>query len=318
MQRAIGVARAHREEGGKFAIAAVIFDEHGHVISEGYRHKPYKDVDESQHAERHAIKNAERMGKTDWGSYTLVVTVEPCFSCARWIINRGFKKVVIGTLDTNRLDIFMQQVRRLKTHGIDVVLAKREDQDICAELLGREHDPKPEYIENLPLSVPEEEKKVVTQILLRAISDYKKTGQVPDGLKEVVTRGMRPSRKLLLPRIESFRNAREYSRFEHLVRILGWYLDSNKEYYAIDADNIGSLEERVKIQGLKVDHSGIAVVILFGNERNKASARRLLQQWFTEEQLLDNFPGTEEDGSRIRVDGLRGINEYEKRIQAAA
>ncbi|CUU46537.1 bifunctional diaminohydroxyphosphoribosylaminopyrimidine deaminase/5-amino-6-(5-phosphoribosylamino)uracil reductase RibD [Clostridium beijerinckii] len=108
-------------------VGAVIVKEN-EIIGEGY-HECYGEA----HAERNAVKNATKPVE---GS-TIYVTLEPCAHygktppCVDLIIEKKFKRVVIGMLDPNEL-VSGKSVEKLKEHGIEVVVGIKEKE--CKEL----------------------------------------------------------------------------------------------------------------------------------------------------------------------------------------
>ena len=85
-------------------VGAIVLKEN-EIISEGY-HEIYG----KNHAEINAIEEAKKyLGKRfeDFSELTLLCTLEPCShvgktgSCANFIVETGFKKVVIGAVDPN-------------------------------------------------------------------------------------------------------------------------------------------------------------------------------------------------------------------------
>jgi len=83
-------------------VGSVIVDASDSIIGEGFHYKAGQS-----HAEVHAIADAESKGfsTADFASCTIYVNLEPCSHqgktppCAGLIIEKGFKKVVVGTLD---------------------------------------------------------------------------------------------------------------------------------------------------------------------------------------------------------------------------
>ncbi|MCU5064598.1 bifunctional diaminohydroxyphosphoribosylaminopyrimidine deaminase/5-amino-6-(5-phosphoribosylamino)uracil reductase RibD [Bacillus cereus] len=79
-----------------------------------------------QHAEINAIKLAEMNGRNVQGS-TIYITLEPCDhlgktgSCADFLISKGVKKVVIGSLDPN-LIVNGKGIEKLRRNGIEVIV----------------------------------------------------------------------------------------------------------------------------------------------------------------------------------------------------
>lgn len=108
-------------------VGAVIV-KNGEIIGEGY-HECYGDA----HAERNAVKNAVESLE---GS-TIYVTLEPCTHygktppCVDLIIEKKFKRVVIGMLDPNEL-VSGKSIKKLKEHGIEVEVGVKEEE--CKKL----------------------------------------------------------------------------------------------------------------------------------------------------------------------------------------
>ena len=111
-------------------VGAIVYDEkEDKIISQGV-HEKYGE----NHAERNAILAAS---DCDFSDKTLIVNLEPCTHqgktppCVDLIIEKGFKKVVIGTYDPNPL-VCSQGVMKLKNAGIEVITGVLEDE--CKEL----------------------------------------------------------------------------------------------------------------------------------------------------------------------------------------
>ncbi len=109
-------------------VGAVIFDDNYRIISEG-RHEKYGQ----NHAERNAILSA----KEDLKGKSIIVNLEPCSHygktppCADLIIEKGIKKVIIGTLDPNPI-VAGNGVKKLQNAGIEVIKGVLEHE--CREL----------------------------------------------------------------------------------------------------------------------------------------------------------------------------------------
>lgn len=110
-------------------VGCIVLDKNDKIISCGYHHK-YGD----NHAERDALlklTNGEEKGGT------LIVNLEPCSHfgktppCADLIIERGIKKVLIGTKDNNK-KVNGSGIKKLKDAGIEVVYGVLENE--CREL----------------------------------------------------------------------------------------------------------------------------------------------------------------------------------------
>lgn len=109
-------------------VGSVIFDDDYRIISEG-RHEQYGQ----NHAERNAILSANE----DLKGKSIIVNLEPCSHygktppCADLIIEKGIKKVVIGTLDPNPI-VAGNGVKKLQNAGIEVITGILENE--CKEL----------------------------------------------------------------------------------------------------------------------------------------------------------------------------------------
>ena len=103
-------------------VGAVLVNKNNEIVSKGY-HKGYG----LDHAEVDCIKNYEKtFGKNpDYSELTMYVNLEPCNHygktppCADFIIEKGIKKLVIGTLDPNPKH--SGGVKKLENAGIEVV-----------------------------------------------------------------------------------------------------------------------------------------------------------------------------------------------------
>jgi diaminohydroxyphosphoribosylaminopyrimidine deaminase/5-amino-6-(5-phosphoribosylamino)uracil reductase len=117
-------------------VGCVLLDAAGVVVARGFHARAGEP-----HAEVNALNAllAER-GPGAARGLTAVVTLEPCAHhgrtppCADRLIAEGVARVVVGTLDPNpRVD--GRGVERLRTAGIDVVVAESEPAAACAALL---------------------------------------------------------------------------------------------------------------------------------------------------------------------------------------
>lgn len=118
MQRAIELAlkgSGYVDPNPKVGAVIVKDDE---IISDGF-HKQYGEP----HAEVEAVRNAKT---DDFSDCTMYVNLEPCSHygknppCADMIIEKGFKKVVIGMKDPNPL-VAGRGIEKLRNAGIDVL-----------------------------------------------------------------------------------------------------------------------------------------------------------------------------------------------------
>ena len=123
MEKALELAKKGIGKVNPNPLVGAVIVKNGEIIGEGY-HECYGEY----HAERNAVKNAV---KSVEGS-TMYVTLEPCAHygktppCVDLIIEKKFKKVVIGMLDPNEL-VSGKSIEKLKQHGIEVVVGVKED-----------------------------------------------------------------------------------------------------------------------------------------------------------------------------------------------
>jgi len=102
------------------------------VLAEGW-HERFGEG----HAEVNCFRHAAETGITDFAGCTLFVSLEPCSHygktppCAKLIIEKGVRKVVVGTLDPNP-QVAGNGVRMLREAGIEVVTGVEEA--ACREL----------------------------------------------------------------------------------------------------------------------------------------------------------------------------------------
>lgn len=124
MERALKLAKRGVGKVNPNPLVGAVIVKDDEIIGEGY-HECYGEA----HAERNAVKNAI---KSVEGS-TIYVTLEPCAHygktppCVDLIIEKKFKKVVIGMLDPNEL-VSGKSIEKLEKHGIQVVVGIKEDE----------------------------------------------------------------------------------------------------------------------------------------------------------------------------------------------
>lgn len=98
MRQAIALA-GRAGDAGDVPVGAIVVDEAGGVISEGYNTREV-DADPAGHAEINALRLAARVrGTWNLRGCTLVVTLEPCTMCAGAIVNSRISRVVFGSWD---------------------------------------------------------------------------------------------------------------------------------------------------------------------------------------------------------------------------
>lgn len=121
MKKALSLAkRGEGQVSPNPLVGAVVLDKNGNLAGIGW-HKKYGEA----HAEPNAIKNAEENGFNIEGG-TIIVSLEPCSHygktppCADLIIQKGFKKAVIGCVDPNP-KVSGKGLNRLQKAGIEVI-----------------------------------------------------------------------------------------------------------------------------------------------------------------------------------------------------
>ncbi len=123
MGRALELAENGRGHTSPNPMVGAVIVKDGRIISEGYHRKAGED-----HAEIDAIKNSS----LDVSSSTMYVSLEPCTitgrtpPCADVIINKGFKRVIIGSIDPNP-EVNGSGVKKLREAGIKVSTGLLED-----------------------------------------------------------------------------------------------------------------------------------------------------------------------------------------------
>lgn len=117
MQRAINLAEQGRGWTSPNPLVGCVIVKNGKIVAEGYHEKIG-----GWHAERNAILNSD----TDLSGATAYVTLEPCCHhgrtppCSDLLIERGIKKVFIGSRDPNPL-VSGKGAKQLRAAGIEVV-----------------------------------------------------------------------------------------------------------------------------------------------------------------------------------------------------
>lgn len=124
MERALELANMGIGRVNPNPLVGAVIVKDNEIIGEGY-HECYGQA----HAERNAVKNATKPVE---GS-TIYVTLEPCAHygktppCVDLLIEKKFKRVVVGMLDPNEL-VAGKSVEKLKQHGIEVVVGVKEEE----------------------------------------------------------------------------------------------------------------------------------------------------------------------------------------------
>ena len=117
MQRAISLAERGRGWTNPNPLVGCVIVKNGKIVAEGYHEKIG-----GWHAERNAILNSD----ADITGATAYVTLEPCCHhgrtppCSNLLIERGIKKVFIGSRDPNPL-VSGKGAKQLRTAGVEVV-----------------------------------------------------------------------------------------------------------------------------------------------------------------------------------------------------
>lgn len=98
MARALECA-AHSLDSGDVPVGAVVVDDSGEVIGEGWNTRE-RDGNPTGHAEMMALQQAaDALGRWRLDGTTVVVTLEPCVMCAGAIAQSGVSRVVFGATD---------------------------------------------------------------------------------------------------------------------------------------------------------------------------------------------------------------------------
>jgi len=112
--------------------ALLVRDSDETVLAEGW-HERFG----GPHAEVNCFRNADQLPNVNYQETTLFVSLEPCSHygktppCAKLIIEKGVKRVVVGMLDPNPL-VAGKGVQMLRDAGIEVIVGVLEPQ--CREL----------------------------------------------------------------------------------------------------------------------------------------------------------------------------------------
>ncbi|WOI24158.1 bifunctional diaminohydroxyphosphoribosylaminopyrimidine deaminase/5-amino-6-(5-phosphoribosylamino)uracil reductase RibD [Nonlabens ulvanivorans] len=115
-------------------VGSVIVSENDEIIGEGWHLKSGEP-----HAEVNAVRDAEKKGYDEdaFAKATIYVNLEPCSHtgktppCASMIVQKGFKKVVVGTLDPHD-KVAGKGIATIEKAGIEVVVGVLENE--CNEL----------------------------------------------------------------------------------------------------------------------------------------------------------------------------------------
>ena len=131
MKEAIELAKKGIGKVNPNPLVGAVIVKNNEIIGSGY-HQMYGEA----HAEINAIVDAESKGINVEGA-TIYVTLEPCSHygktppCALKIVNKKFKRVVVGSNDPNPL-VSGKGLEMIKNSGIEVVTAVLEDE--CIEI----------------------------------------------------------------------------------------------------------------------------------------------------------------------------------------
>ena len=99
MEKALVLAQKAAEH-GEVPVGAIVVDENGEIIGEGYNRREELQSP-TAHAEIIAIEQAaKRLHNRRLSDCTLYVTLEPCPMCAGAIINARIKTLVFGAYDS--------------------------------------------------------------------------------------------------------------------------------------------------------------------------------------------------------------------------
>lgn len=108
-------------------VGAVIVHD-GRILGEGW-HRRYG----GPHAEVNAVRSVQPSDEALLKESTIYVSLEPCSHwgktppCAELLVEKGFRRVVVGCLDPNE-KVAGRGIRRLQTAGMEVVVGVLEDE----------------------------------------------------------------------------------------------------------------------------------------------------------------------------------------------
>lgn len=128
MERALELAKKGEGMVNPNPMVGAVIVKNNRIIGEGF-HEKYGEY----HAERNAVKNAEE----DVEGATIYVTLEPCAHygktppCVDLLIEKKFKRVVIGMTDPNPL-VSGKSIEKLKKNNIEVTAGVKEEE--CRKL----------------------------------------------------------------------------------------------------------------------------------------------------------------------------------------
>ncbi|MDO4913290.1 MAG: nucleoside deaminase [Bifidobacteriaceae bacterium] len=98
MEKALVLAQ-RAMQAGDVPVGAVVLDENGEIIGEGYNRREFSN-DPLAHAEIEALRNASmNIGAWNFSQCTIVVTLEPCPMCAGALLQAHMKNIVFGAWD---------------------------------------------------------------------------------------------------------------------------------------------------------------------------------------------------------------------------
>lgn len=132
MRRCIKLARLGEYYVAPNPMVGAVLVRNGEIIAEGW-HRQYG----GPHAEVNCFHEADQRGESDYSDCTLYVSLEPCSHygktppCANLIVEKGVKRVVVGSLDPNP-KVSGKGIKILEEAGIAVQSGVLETE--CREL----------------------------------------------------------------------------------------------------------------------------------------------------------------------------------------